>query len=541
MPSLTFWSPPQELQGQDLQHPMPPLTFWSPLRELKGQIWACAKDPQGCRYLQNLLQDEDASHDDRRAMFKELLLNVKEALNHPEANHVVQKCIQMLPANDSQPVIDAIRGTAQQRARKRCGCQYMQRLLERCGPEQLKDLHDELLSCWEALILDENGVFVMECFLKNASIPHALTLVQRLQGFVMCKGEKETAQENEKENLKKLVRGSAFLFTALSEDRIDMKERVALAITLLNISESKLKGLAMMRFGVKAYIEALTLTAPEAAQGAEADLAHAGALSVFSDPKNISTLKTVREGRTILKHVQELQKKAGACWALQEAAVADREATQTELEEATQMASNKHATRLHQAAVATQKPVAGSKEAAEQGALEKAAVEAVIVDTEAAAQGALEKATVQEAIQKAMAINAGPAKQAALEKAAVEEPTQKTVVVDKDAGKQGEPMGGWEKKGEVRWEKQRRQWQRQAEAAEADKRYEGTVKTFKGAFGFIESREYKDSDVFVHKKFSFGDGEDCSLAVGDVVTFRVVLKPDAPNQGQAQAHDVQVK
>merc|ERR1719326_2532951 len=74
---------------------------------LQGCIWRLSTDGQGCRLVQEVLTDA-ACDDERIVVASELHTHVWEALRCPNANHVLQKCIDTMRPADSQFIIDEI-------------------------------------------------------------------------------------------------------------------------------------------------------------------------------------------------------------------------------------------------------------------------------------------------------------------------------------------------------------------------------------------------------------------------------------------------
>jgi pumilio RNA-binding family len=82
---------------------------------------------------------------EREALAKPLQGHVVEAAISPHANHVLQKCIEVLPANQVQFVLQEMKGNAVAAARHRYGCRVLERLIEHCPWTQTADLVEEVL------------------------------------------------------------------------------------------------------------------------------------------------------------------------------------------------------------------------------------------------------------------------------------------------------------------------------------------------------------------------------------------------------------
>lgn len=161
-------------------------------RRMLGRVWKLARDPEGCRALQEAFEDCD-SDDTRAALAWELRTHVWEALKSPNANHVIQKCISTIRPLDLQFIVDELMqagsGAVCKAARHRYGCRVLQRLLEHCLPEQKNRLAEQLLT--EAVTLSTHlfGNYVMQHLLEHGSDAHISSLTQVLtaNASVVCR------------------------------------------------------------------------------------------------------------------------------------------------------------------------------------------------------------------------------------------------------------------------------------------------------------------------------------------------------------------
>lgn len=128
--------------------------------------WELAQDAQGSRMLQTRL-DEAEGDAERVEIAVALQGHVWEAIRCPNANHVIQKCVETLRPQALQFVIDEIfdQGprAVQRTARQNFGCRILQRLLEHCSPNQLERIVEELLSEAVRLSVHQFGNYVMQC------------------------------------------------------------------------------------------------------------------------------------------------------------------------------------------------------------------------------------------------------------------------------------------------------------------------------------------------------------------------------------------
>merc|ERR1711918_91613 len=83
------------------------------------------------------------------ALSLELRGRIREAIRSPNANHVVQKMVEVLPASSLGFVAEEILGAGAEFARHRYGCRVLCRLVQRQGESSIAhmdELMEELLS-----------------------------------------------------------------------------------------------------------------------------------------------------------------------------------------------------------------------------------------------------------------------------------------------------------------------------------------------------------------------------------------------------------
>lgn len=149
---------------------------------LTKRVWKLSRDGKGCHKVQQALAHA-VSNDERVALASELRTHIWEAIKCPNANHVVQKCIEVLPPRDSQFIIDEIVGGGENAvarvARNRFGCRVLQRLLEHGLAKQVERLVDELLSDAMPLAVHIYGNYVMQNLLEHGT-PDQISRLARL-------------------------------------------------------------------------------------------------------------------------------------------------------------------------------------------------------------------------------------------------------------------------------------------------------------------------------------------------------------------------
>ncbi|CAK9104676.1 Maternal protein pumilio, partial [Durusdinium trenchii] len=156
--------------------------------ELLGlRAWAMSCSAAGTRVVQKALEVAvrartlDGAHQPQRrdgtaaekdtpervALAEQLQGHVKEAFASPHANHVLQKCIQLIPPERLGFLLAEMHGSAVAAASHRYGCRVLERLLEHCPSEQTAPLIEEVLSGAPQLCRHTFGNFVVQHILEH--------------------------------------------------------------------------------------------------------------------------------------------------------------------------------------------------------------------------------------------------------------------------------------------------------------------------------------------------------------------------------------
>mmetsp|Transcript_92680 Transcript_92680/g.167500 ORF Transcript_92680/g.167500 Transcript_92680/m.167500 type:complete len:440 (+) Transcript_92680:113-1432(+) len=155
----------------------------SAVSALQANVWALAKDPQGCRLVQLALEKADIRVG--KALALELLGHVREAATSPHANFVLQKVVTQLSPSTSSFISEELLGNGARFARHRFGCRIICRLLEFCSAEESTHLLvDEMLQVpTEALELCRHsfGHHVVQCILEHGLARHKELVVEVLR------------------------------------------------------------------------------------------------------------------------------------------------------------------------------------------------------------------------------------------------------------------------------------------------------------------------------------------------------------------------
>jgi len=136
---------------------------------------------RGCRIVQKAL--EVAAGEDRTALVDQLRGHVRKLLESPHGNHVLQKCIEVMPADNLQFVVNELaaypKGWAAI-ARHRFGCRVIERLLEHCSQEMTDLLMLAVIADAHTLCCHPFGNYVIQHVLEYGSKEHRSQVVSAL-------------------------------------------------------------------------------------------------------------------------------------------------------------------------------------------------------------------------------------------------------------------------------------------------------------------------------------------------------------------------
>jgi pumilio RNA-binding family len=77
-------------------------------------------------------------------------------------NHVIQKCIEKIPPNLTQFIVDAFQGQVYAQATHPYGCRVIQRILEHCTEQQQDLILEEIVRTTPSLVQDQYGNYVIQ-------------------------------------------------------------------------------------------------------------------------------------------------------------------------------------------------------------------------------------------------------------------------------------------------------------------------------------------------------------------------------------------
>eukprot|EP00746_Dinoflagellata_sp_MGD_P155883 gnl/MRDRNA2_/MRDRNA2_85598_c0_seq1.p1 gnl/MRDRNA2_/MRDRNA2_85598_c0~~gnl/MRDRNA2_/MRDRNA2_85598_c0_seq1.p1 ORF type:complete len:518 (+),score=109.85 gnl/MRDRNA2_/MRDRNA2_85598_c0_seq1:86-1639(+) len=164
-------------------------------REQKGELlqWLMpatldlAMSAPGCRVVQAAVEVAGGEH--RSLMTKYMHGHVAELLDSPHGNHVLQKCIEVLPPDIVQFILEELSAFSDPGlsiARHRFGCRILERLLEHCPAEQTRDLAEGVIENAYVLCRHPFGNYVVQHVLEYGTLHQKNSVVEQLlQGGVM--------------------------------------------------------------------------------------------------------------------------------------------------------------------------------------------------------------------------------------------------------------------------------------------------------------------------------------------------------------------
>lgn len=147
---------------------------------LRGQMWRFSRDQTGCRLVQEALGLVPLKV--ARELAAELRGHVAEAIRSPHGNFVIQRIIEVFPADAISFVVEEIRAIgAVAVARDRFGCRVLCRLLEHSMENpRAAELLGEVVAQAGSLFLDAFAHFVLEAVLEHGLEEHQHYVVQVL-------------------------------------------------------------------------------------------------------------------------------------------------------------------------------------------------------------------------------------------------------------------------------------------------------------------------------------------------------------------------
>eukprot|EP00397_Hematodinium_sp_SG-2012_P007610 GEMP01007658.1.p1 GENE.GEMP01007658.1~~GEMP01007658.1.p1 ORF type:complete len:653 (+),score=101.96 GEMP01007658.1:34-1959(+) len=133
---------------------------------LLGSVLHLSLHMYGCRVIQKAL--EWCSLDLQLLLMKEVQCHVLECVEDQNGNHVIQKCIERMPANQISFIVREIASSDLVSLSKHCyGCRVLQRVIEHCMETDLAPIYDSVILHWRALSSDPYGNYVIQHIMEH--------------------------------------------------------------------------------------------------------------------------------------------------------------------------------------------------------------------------------------------------------------------------------------------------------------------------------------------------------------------------------------
>lgn len=140
-----------------------------------------AMSAYGCRVMQSAV--EVASGEMRYQMTNQMHGHAAELLDSPHGNHVLQKCIEVLPPDTVQFVLDELSefpDGGKSIAKHRFGCRIIERLLEHCPPEQTRVLVEDVIENTYVLCKHPFGNYVVQHVLEYGTPTQRAAVIESI-------------------------------------------------------------------------------------------------------------------------------------------------------------------------------------------------------------------------------------------------------------------------------------------------------------------------------------------------------------------------
>jgi hypothetical protein len=148
-------------------------------RRLQGSVVRLSLQMYGCRVVQSALEALESFGGEQCALVGELQGHVLDLVRDQNGNHVVQRCVELLPPTMSAFILQAFEGNMLGLATHPYGCRVIQRLLEH--PDtcvRLKPLLRELEPHTTQLVQDQYGNYVMQHLLEQGTDEQRLVIIE---------------------------------------------------------------------------------------------------------------------------------------------------------------------------------------------------------------------------------------------------------------------------------------------------------------------------------------------------------------------------
>ncbi|RHY29176.1 hypothetical protein DYB32_005366 [Aphanomyces invadans] len=158
------------------------------MRVIQGHMLDLALHMYGCRVIQKALESTD-DLDLKLDLICELQGHVLHCIKDQNGNHVIQKCIEILPWKVPSVVEDMSRASfllesfennVDTMSTHPYGCRVIQRVLEKCSDEQMAPILREIQDSYGLLVNDQYGNYVIQHVLQHGPPSQRTALINRI-------------------------------------------------------------------------------------------------------------------------------------------------------------------------------------------------------------------------------------------------------------------------------------------------------------------------------------------------------------------------
>ncbi|CAD7929555.1 unnamed protein product [Amoebophrya sp. A120] len=139
--------------------------------ELRGLALGLSYHMFGCWVMQRLMEVLDTNPDLQKELAEELQADLLGLIVNQNGNHVVQACVENMPAENTTFIVHTLQGSVVRMARHTYGCRVLQRIVERCQTADVEPIIEELLPELDDLMRDEYGNYVVQSIAERIGAP----------------------------------------------------------------------------------------------------------------------------------------------------------------------------------------------------------------------------------------------------------------------------------------------------------------------------------------------------------------------------------
>ncbi|KAF9005672.1 armadillo-type protein [Cyathus striatus] len=149
---------------------------------MDGQVLALTLQMYGCRVVQKAI--ENILPEQQSLLVRQIEPHVLRCVKDSNGNHVVQKLVERVSA-ERLGFIYAFRGNVYDLATHPYGCRVLQRCLEHLPEEQTQSLMEEVLANAHKLMTDQFGNYVMQFILEHGKAKDKALVISKLRGQLL--------------------------------------------------------------------------------------------------------------------------------------------------------------------------------------------------------------------------------------------------------------------------------------------------------------------------------------------------------------------